>query len=98
MIDGAMPGLQKVKVRLIERDSGQAVDGGKLMVDDATDTRDLPCTLFLLPGNHTLTASHQARKIYPPNPRSVDVVIPTDPGTLPQEVIFEAEPPGSVIA
>lgn len=97
MISGAMPNLQKVKVRLIERGAGQAVDGGKLLVDDATDTRDLPCTLFLLPGDHTLMASHQARKIYPPNPRSVDIVIPTDPGAPPQEVTFEAGPSGSVI-
>lgn len=92
-----MPGLQKVKVRLIERGAGQAVDGGKLLVDDAPDTRDLPCTLFLSPGNHTLTASHQVRTICPPNPRSVEVVISTDPGAPPQEVTFEAEPLSSVI-
>lgn len=92
-----MPGLQKVKVRLIERGAGQAVNGGKLLVDDAPDTRDLPCTLFLSPGNHTLTASHQVRTICPPNPRSVEVVIPTDPGAPTQEVTFEAEPLGTGI-
>ncbi len=86
-----MPGLQKVRILLIERGTGQAVAGGSLQVDDATAPWPLPCTLPLRPGIHTLTASHPSRSICPPNPREVDVVIPTDPGAPPQAVTFEVE-------
>lgn len=93
-----MPDLQKVRVLLNERGTDQPVQGGILQVNDAPASRPLPCTLLLRPGNHTLTVSHASRSICPPNPRQVEVVIPTDPGTPPQVVAFEAEPLAPVIA
>lgn len=93
-----MPGLEKVKVLLNERGTGQAVDGGSLRVDDAPEPRTLPCTLLLTPQKHLLAASHPSREICPPNRREVDVVIPTDPSARPQVVIFEVAPLRSVVS
>ena len=93
-----MPGLEKVKVLLIERGTSRDVEGGSLSYDDAPEPRALPCTLFLKPGNHTLTASHPSRTVRQPNPRPVVVVIQTDPGAAPQVVTFEVEPLGNGVA
>jgi hypothetical protein len=89
-----MPSLQEVQVLLVERGTGRGVEGGGLSYDDAPGPRSLPCTLFLSPGNHTLTASHPTRTVCQPNPCPIEVVIRTDPGAGPQVVTFEVEPAG----
>ncbi len=82
-----------VNVELREQADGNGVYEGTLVLDENDELPWLiPCCVQLLPGNHRFHASHPSRTILPPNPRDVNVVVPTDPQAPEQLVCFEVAP------
>lgn len=90
--EAIMPDFQRLSVVLKDRDTGEAVSGGLLTVDECDPPWNLPCRLSLPAGRHTLEARHASRAICQPNPRTVEVEIVTDPDAPIPVERFEVEP------
>lgn len=87
-----MPTMEILRIELRERGTGTVVDGGTLCVGQSTRAWTIPCEIPLVPGNHRIQVRHPSRAICGVNPREVNVVIPTDPGSAPQLEVIEVEP------
>ena len=82
--------MPKEKLKVVLCDSNGKEDiGGELIVDDGAGPLKLPAEFFIEAGECKLEARCPGRSIKGANPRTVEIIVRTDPITPVQKVIFE---------